>query len=144
MNDRRAFLIVEAVLLIGPLALLLAWAIPMILIALLFEVSSTGNAHQTLTLDKLSGYAGVIGGIIAFVILIKLVRRTIQSELFSFGVWFWIGIGFGAYATHYLYRITNGVTTGFVVIPAIILVAHFMGLQRQLSKSNMPESKVSG
>src|SRR3569832_1724136 len=133
MNDRRAFLIVEAVLLIGPLALLLAWAIPMILIALLFEVSSTGNAHQTLTLDKLSGYAGVIGGIIAFVILIKLVRRTIQSELFSFGVWFWIGIGFGAYATHFLYRFCFGVWCGVVVIGGFILVADLLGLVRDLS-----------
>lgn len=134
MNDRKGFLVFEAVLLISPVALLLAWAIPMMLFALLFGFTSDENAHPTSILDGLAGYVGVVGGIIALVALIGLVRKTIREELFSFNVWFWFGVGLGSYAAHYLYRITNTVTTALVVVPLFILVIHFLIIQRKLSR----------
>ncbi|MEQ1662999.1 MAG: hypothetical protein ABL877_09930 [Thiobacillus sp.] len=132
MDDRKSFLIFEAVLLIGPVALLLAWAIPMMFFALLFRFTSAENSHYASILDGLVGYAGVIGGVIALAVLVGLVRKTIREELFSFNVWFWLGLGVGSYAAHYLYRITNAVTTALVVAPLFILVIHFMVIQRKL------------
>lgn len=134
MDHRRDFLVFEAVLLIAPVALLLVWAIPMTLFAIVFQLPSHGDAGRHIS-DGFAGYAGIVGGVSALFVLIRLVRKTIREELFTFGVWFWFGIGFGLYATHYLYRITNAVTTALVVLPLFVLVVHFLIIQLKLRSS---------
>lgn len=134
MSQRKDMLILEAALLVAPVVLLLIWAIPTMLFAVVFQFANHVEGKRNI-LDGLFGYAGVIGGVGALFFLIRLVRKTIRDELFNFGVWFWLWMGVGLYATHYLHRITNTITTVLIVLPLLALVVHFSIIQLKIRRS---------
>ncbi len=121
----KGLLIVEACVFIAPAVVVLVAGAP---VMMAFYAQSKDVSQS----EMLIGYSMVLSAIYAIYVLISLIDKTYKCQKFKYDVYFWLAAFSGSYAAFSMYQVTNVITTLIVVLPLVVLVIHFIFLQKSI------------
>jgi hypothetical protein len=113
----------------APAVMLLAWGIPMTLLALIFVFGLDETFGFIFNSQRLIGSLIVFGGFFALIALLQFAKSTIQEKRYLFGFQFWIALCLGFYAAYYLWSLFGWLFTATVFFPLLVLTVHFSVIQ---------------